>query len=120
MPVATAPPRMVSRLQPCVATDSEDLLRPRLGEGRNNVLRRSCAHVRCLRPCMIGSALPLKIEEENGSDQVSIRISSCHRVIRHRMVRERPLGIAICFDPCFHHNNSEASPGNHQAGRIVA
>jgi hypothetical protein len=28
----------MSRLQSCVATDSEGLLRPRVGEGRNNVL----------------------------------------------------------------------------------
>ena len=43
-PVATAPPRTVSRLQPFVATDSEGLLRPRLGDGRNTMLRSSwCA-----------------------------------------------------------------------------
>lgn len=27
-------------MQSCVATDSENLLRPRVGEGRNNVLKR--------------------------------------------------------------------------------
>lgn len=32
-PVATAPPRTVSRMQSCVATDSEGLLRPCVGEG---------------------------------------------------------------------------------------
>lgn len=43
-PVATAPPRTVSRLQSCVATDMENLLRPDVGEERNNVLKMSwCA-----------------------------------------------------------------------------
>lgn len=37
---ATAPPRTVSRLQSCVATDWGILLRPGVGEGRNNVLKR--------------------------------------------------------------------------------
>lgn len=42
--MATVPPQTVSRLQTFVATDSEDLLRPDGGEGRNNVLKRSgCA-----------------------------------------------------------------------------
>jgi hypothetical protein len=35
---AIAPPRTVSRVQSCVTTGWEILLRPRLGEGRNNVL----------------------------------------------------------------------------------
>ncbi len=39
-PVATAPPRTVSRLQPCVATERKILLRPGVGEGRNTTLRR--------------------------------------------------------------------------------
>ena len=39
-PVATAPPRTMSRLQSGVATDYEILLRPGVGEGRNNVLKR--------------------------------------------------------------------------------
>ena len=43
-PVATVPPRTLSRLQPFVATDWKILLRPGVGEGRNNVLKRSwCA-----------------------------------------------------------------------------
>jgi len=45
-PVATMLPQTVSRLQPCVATEWEILLRPRVGEGRNNVLRRG----RCTNP----------------------------------------------------------------------
>lgn len=39
-PVATVPPRTLSRLQPFVATDWKILLRPGVGEGRNNVLKR--------------------------------------------------------------------------------
>ena len=47
-PVATAPPRTMSRLQSCVATDREILLRPDVGEGRNNALRRGqCANPQC-------------------------------------------------------------------------
>ena len=47
-PVATAPPRTVSRVQSCVATDWEILLRPDVGEGRNNVFRRGrCADQLC-------------------------------------------------------------------------
>ncbi len=43
-PVATAPSRTMSRLQPRVATHWEILLRPRVGEGRNTMLRRDrCA-----------------------------------------------------------------------------
>ena len=43
-PMATAPSRTMSRWQPCLATDREILLRPDVGEGRNNVLKRSwCA-----------------------------------------------------------------------------
>jgi hypothetical protein len=43
-PVATALSRTMSRLQPRVATHWEILLRPDVGEGRNNVLKRSwCA-----------------------------------------------------------------------------
>lgn len=38
--MATAPSRTVSRLQSCVATDWEILLRPRVGEGRNTMVRR--------------------------------------------------------------------------------
>ncbi len=41
-PVATAPSRTMSRLQPRVATDSEDGLRPVVGEGRNPMLRGGC------------------------------------------------------------------------------
>jgi hypothetical protein len=44
-PMATAPPRKVSRVQVGVATDWDILLRPDVGEGRNNVLRRGrCAY----------------------------------------------------------------------------
>jgi hypothetical protein len=57
MPVATAPPRTVSRLQPFVATDSEGLLRPSVGEGRNMMLRRGCGLVHWLSPFMVCSAL---------------------------------------------------------------
>lgn len=39
-PVATAPPETVSRVQSCVATDWEILLRPCVSEGRNTMLRR--------------------------------------------------------------------------------
>ncbi len=39
-PVATAPPRTVSRLQPFVATDPEDVLRPCVGEGATPVCGR--------------------------------------------------------------------------------
>ena len=47
-PEATAPPRTVSRVQSCVATDWEILLRPDVGEGRNMVLRRGrCADQVC-------------------------------------------------------------------------
>jgi len=43
-PVATAPLRTMSRLQSRVATERKILLRPDVGEGRNNVLKRSwCA-----------------------------------------------------------------------------
>jgi len=43
-PVATAPPRTMSCLQPCVATNWEILLRPDVCEGRNTMLRRGrCA-----------------------------------------------------------------------------
>ena len=43
-PVATAPSRMMSLVQSCVAKDWEILLRPGVREGRNNVLKRSwCA-----------------------------------------------------------------------------
>ena len=45
-PVATAPPQTVSHLQPFVATDWDDPLRPRVGEGRNTMLRRD----RCVVP----------------------------------------------------------------------
>lgn len=41
-PVATAPPRTVSRVQSGEATDYEILLRPDVGEGRNRMLRRGC------------------------------------------------------------------------------
>lgn len=41
-PVAIAPPRTMSRLQPCVATEWEILLRPDVGEERNRMLRRGC------------------------------------------------------------------------------
>lgn len=34
-PVATAPPRTMLRVQACVATDSEDVLHLRVGEGRD-------------------------------------------------------------------------------------
>ena len=37
---ATAPPRTMSRLQSCVATDWGILLRPGVGEGRNNLLTK--------------------------------------------------------------------------------
>lgn len=48
-PVATASPRMMSRLQSCVATDREILLHPDVGEGRNYMLRRGrCASPRCV------------------------------------------------------------------------
>ncbi len=47
-PVATAPPRTVSRVQACVATNRDILLRPGLGEGRNTVLKRGrCASLLC-------------------------------------------------------------------------
>ena len=45
-PKATALPRTVSRVQSCVATDSDILLRPCVSEGRNTVLRRG----RCASP----------------------------------------------------------------------
>lgn len=46
-PVATASPRTVSRLQPRFAPDWEIMLCPGVGEGRNNVLKRSwCACAR--------------------------------------------------------------------------
>jgi len=58
-PVATAPSRTMSRLQSCVATDSECLLHPRAGEGCNNMLRRSrCVEVRC--PCPFRIAMSLQ------------------------------------------------------------
>ena len=57
-PVATASSRTMSRLQSCVATDSECLLHPRAGEGRKNMLRRSrCVEVRCPCPFSIASTL---------------------------------------------------------------
>jgi len=62
----------VSRVQSLVATDWEILLRPRVGEGRNNVLRRG----RCVGPVCeavqdwFGSSVG--IEEENGRDQKEI------------------------------------------------
>jgi hypothetical protein len=43
---ATAPSLTMSRLQSCVATDSEDVLRPGVTEGRNTILRRG----RCASP----------------------------------------------------------------------
>lgn len=47
-PVATAPPRTVSRVQARVATNRDILLRPGLGEGHNNVLKRGrCASLLC-------------------------------------------------------------------------
>jgi len=45
-PVATAPSPTMSRLQPRVATHWEILLRPRVGEGRNTMVRRG----RCANP----------------------------------------------------------------------
>ena len=60
-PVATAPPRTLSRVEPCVATDSEGLLRPRLGEGRNTMLRRGW----CVSP------VPVAVHDRFGS---SVRI----------------------------------------------
>lgn len=40
MPVASAPRRTMSRLQSCIATDSDGLLRPGVGDGRNTMVRR--------------------------------------------------------------------------------
>lgn len=71
-PVATAPPRTMSRLQSCVATDREILLRPYVGEGRNNVFRSG----RCANPLCeavqdwFGSSVG--IEEENGSSLLDL------------------------------------------------
>ncbi len=58
----------VSRMQSCVATDSERLLRPRLGEGRNTMLRRGW----CVSPVSVavhdrfGSSV--RIEEQKEKD----------------------------------------------------
>ena len=54
---ATAPPRTVSRVQPCVATEWKILLRPDVDEGRNNVLKRSWCAVQRLSPLIVCSAL---------------------------------------------------------------
>ncbi|MBL8073650.1 MAG: hypothetical protein JNL29_04710 [Nitrospira sp.] len=51
----------VSRMQSCVATDSARLLRPRLGEGRNAMLRRGW----CVSP------VPVAVHDRFGS---SVRI----------------------------------------------
>lgn len=56
-PVATAPPRTVSRVQACVATNRDILLRPDLGEGRNKVLKRGRCASWCLSPLMVEMAL---------------------------------------------------------------
>ena len=51
----------VSRMQSCVATDSERLLRPRLGEGRKTMLTRGW----CVSP------VPVAVHDRFGS---SVRI----------------------------------------------
>jgi len=84
-PVATAPPRTVSRLQPRVATDSEDVLRPGVGEGRNNMLGRG----RCTRPVSESvhdrDGSSGRIEDQNRTDWEQIRVSPLHSTIRGRM-----------------------------------
>jgi hypothetical protein len=65
-PVATAPSRTMSRLQSCVAIDWEILLRPRVGEGRNTMLRRG----RCASPVSesvhgrLGSSIVIEEQSE--------------------------------------------------------
>ncbi len=56
-PVATAPPRTVSRVQACVATDWGILLRPGVGEGRNTMVKRGRCASWCLSPLMVEMAL---------------------------------------------------------------
>lgn len=66
-PVATAPSRTMSRLQPCVATDWEILLRPRVGEGRNTMLKRG----RCASPVSVsvhGRLSSSKVIEEQNEE----------------------------------------------------
>ena len=68
-PVATAPSRTMSRVQSCVATDSGGLLRPRVGEGRNHMLRRG----RCAGPVCEAVPTPysysVSIDKQNGKDR---------------------------------------------------
>jgi|CXWL01.1.fsa_nt_gi hypothetical protein len=56
-PVATAPPRTMSRVQTCVATDSEDVLHLRVGEGRDRMVKRGRCASWCLSPLMVEMAL---------------------------------------------------------------
>jgi hypothetical protein len=84
-PEAIAPPRTVSRVQSYVATDSEDLLRPPIGDGRNNVLRRG----RCARPLCEAVPTPSSysgsIEEQKGKGRRSESASrGCPRSVRRR------------------------------------
>jgi len=56
-PVATVPPRTMSRVQTCVATDSEDVLHLRVGEGRDRMVKRGWCASWCLSPLMVEMAL---------------------------------------------------------------
>ena len=83
-PVATVPPQTVSRLQSCVATDSEELLRPGVGEGHTTILRRGrCANLLCeaAQDCNGSSAW---IEEQNRTDWEQMRVSPFQRFVRHQ------------------------------------
>jgi len=54
---ATAPPRTMSRVQTCVATDSEDVLHLRVGEGRDRMVKRGRCASWCLSLLMVVMAL---------------------------------------------------------------
>jgi hypothetical protein len=82
-PVATAPPRSVSRVQSCMATYSECLLRPRVGEGRDTMLRRGrCASlVSEAVHGRLGSSRVIKEQSEGhhrgGEERRASRCNSC-------------------------------------------
>ena len=74
-PLATAPPRTVSRPQSFVTTDWDIQLRPNAGEGRNTMVKRG----RCASPLSesVHSRLgfSMVIEEQNETDRKQIGIS---------------------------------------------
>jgi len=59
----------MSRLQPRVATNREIQLRPGVGEGRNNVLKRGCYASLVSESVDERDGSSGRIEEQNGTDR---------------------------------------------------